>query len=102
MCLPAQLPDEVLRSLGDSLGEVHLFDAFQDEGVCHHLVAAGERRAVEGHRSGDLGTAKQTCSADDGVGQWPWKRLKQVPGGGPRGPGLRTTGDGGISGDDGG
>lgn len=38
--VPAQLADEVLRPLGDLLGEVHLLNAFQDESVGHHLVTA--------------------------------------------------------------
>lgn len=37
--VPAQLAYEVLGSLGDLLGEVHLLYAFQDERVRHHLVA---------------------------------------------------------------
>lgn len=38
--VPAQLAYEVVRSLGDLLGEVHLLNAFQDESVRHHLVTA--------------------------------------------------------------
>lgn len=64
--LPAQLAYQVLGSLGNLLGEVHLLNAFQDEGVRHHLVTPWKWRTVVGkkgkHENGIPPDLRSKCS----------------------------------------